>query len=117
VRLLRYFGEAYQPDTQAPSVGAPGLPQGRFRKTVQPPRGAARTRSAPSAGGTSRFRGKLADKPPAPQIGTGTECGPAAVLHHLPGCNSKAVSRSVPGIRWTSAAEPPKRCSRRLTEA
>ena len=68
VRLLRYFGETYQPDTQAPSVGAPGLPPGRSQDSPAPSGGSEDT-PVPSVGAPGLPQGRSQGSP-APSGGS-----------------------------------------------
>jgi ATP-dependent DNA helicase RecQ len=72
VRLLRYFGETYQPDTQAPSVGAPGLPQGRSQGSPAPSGGSEDT-PVPSVGARQYFCGNCDNCLHPPEIWDGTQ--------------------------------------------
>ncbi|PIT78426.1 ATP-dependent DNA helicase RecQ [Limnohabitans sp. JirII-29] len=72
VRLLRYFGETYQPDTPVPSVGAAGLPPGRSQGRPTPSGGSEDT-PVPSVGALQYFCGNCDNCLQPPEIWDGTE--------------------------------------------
>ena len=72
VRLLRYFGETYQPDTPLPSVGAAGLPQGRSQGR-QAPLGGSEDTPVPSVGALKYFCGNCDNCLQPPEIWDGTQ--------------------------------------------
>ena len=72
IRLLRYFGETYLPDTQAPSVGALGLPPGRSQGRPAPSGGSEDT-PVPSVGALQYFCGNCDNCLHPPEIWDGTE--------------------------------------------
>jgi ATP-dependent DNA helicase RecQ len=72
VRLLRYFGETYQPDTPVTSAGAAGLPPGRSQGRPAPSGGSEDT-SVPSVGALQYFCGNCDNCLQPPEIWDGTE--------------------------------------------
>ncbi len=72
VRLLRYFGETYQPDTPLPSVGAAGLLQGRSQGRPAPLGGSEDT-PVPSVGALKYFCGNCDNCLQPPEIWDGTQ--------------------------------------------
>ena len=72
VRLLRYFGETYQPDTPLPSVGAAGLPQGLSQGRPAPSGGSEDT-PVPSVGALKYFCGNCDNCLQPPEIWDGTQ--------------------------------------------
>ena len=72
VRLLRYFGETYQPDTPLPSVGAAGLLQGRSQGRPAPLGGSEDT-PVPSVGALKYFCGNCDNCLQPPESWDGTQ--------------------------------------------